>query len=149
MTRARRLGVAVAIAVLAAATAVALLPRQAPAAFPGSNGRIAFHSNRDGGDLEIYSIRPDGSSVRRLTDNSAPDRNPSYSASGHLILFERGSEEGPDVYVMAADGSGQVRLARRGADPVWSPDGRRIAFRSGRDGNAEIYVMDADGTRVR
>jgi Tol biopolymer transport system component len=148
VTRALRLKAVVAIAALAASTAVVLLPRQAPAAFPGSNGRIAFHSNRDG-NLEIYSMRADGTSVRRLTDNRVPDRNPSYSASGHLILFERGSEEGPDVYVMAADGSGQVRIARRAAEPAWSPDGTQIAFRSSRDGNAEIYVMDADGTGVR
>ena len=126
---------------------VSLTPSQAPAGFPGENGRLAFHSDRDG-DLDIYSIRADGTSVRQLTDNPAPDRHPSYSASGHLVLFERGSEEGPDLYVMAADGSSETRVARRAADPVWSPDGRRIAFRSSRDGNPEIYVMDADGSSV-
>jgi Tol biopolymer transport system component len=148
VTRASRFSAGAALAALAAATAVVLAPREAPAAFPGENGRIAFQSNRDG-NLEIYTMRADGTSVRRLTDNSVPDRNPSYAASGHLIAFERGSEEGPDLFVMGAGGGGQVRIARQGGQPAWSPDGRRIAFRSGRDGNPEIYVMDADGTDVR
>jgi Tol biopolymer transport system component len=148
VTRASRLKATIALGALGAAAVIALAPRPAPAAFPGENGRIAFHSTRDG-NLEIYSMRADGSGVTRLTRNSAPDRNPSYSASGHLILFERGSEEGPDTYVMAADGSGQTRIARRAAEPSWSPDGRRVTFRSSRDGNPEIYVMNADGTGVK
>ncbi|HEX2233666.1 MAG TPA: LpqB family beta-propeller domain-containing protein [Thermoleophilaceae bacterium] len=148
MTRPSRLKAGVAVVAAGAAAAVAIAPWQAPAAFPGANGRIAFQTSRDG-NLEIYSMRQDGSSVRRLTDNDVADRNPSYAASGHLIAFERGSEEGPDIYLMAADGSGRTRIARQGGQPAWSPDGRRIAFRSGRDGNAEIYVMDADGTDVR
>ena len=50
---------------------------------------------------------------------------------------------------MNADGSGQRRLTRRGAQPGWSPDGRTIAFMSKRDGQAEIYVMNADGSEQR
>lgn len=54
-----------------------------------------------------------------------------------------------EIYVMNADGSGQMRLTNNSARerwPVWSPDGKKIAFESDRDGNWEIYVMNADGT---
>ena len=54
-----------------------------------------------------------------------------------------------DIYVMNADGTGQVRLTNNPAgdwSPSWSPDGQRITFVSNRDSNWEIYVMNADGT---
>jgi hypothetical protein len=39
----------------------------AGAGFPGSNGNIAFASDRDG-NFEVYSMNPDGSGQTRLTD---------------------------------------------------------------------------------
>ena len=60
------------------------------------------------------------------------------------------SDRGKDIeiYVMHADGSGQVNLTNnRAADqlPAWSPDGGHISFQSFRDGDGQIYVMEADG----
>ncbi len=55
-----------------------------------------------------------------------------------------------DIYVMNADGSGQMRLTSDAADdsaPSWSPDGSRIVFQSFRNGNFyQVYVMNADGS---
>ena len=41
------------------------------AACPGANGRIAFVSNRDGGDEDIWTMNPDGSHPINLTPRSA------------------------------------------------------------------------------
>jgi uncharacterized repeat protein (TIGR01451 family) len=65
------------------------------------------------------------------------------------IAFTSFRDGNPEIYTMAADGSGQARLTSNLApdtEPSWSPDGQRIAFVSNRDGNAEIYVMAADGS---
>ncbi len=56
-----------------------------------------------------------------------------------------------EIYVMNADGSGQMRLTRdpeEDLSPSWSPDGTQIAFQSNRDGNPDIYVMNADGIGI-
>ena len=67
---------------------------------------------------------------------------PETNATG-TIAFERAGE----VWLMAADGSGQRRLTR-GSLPDWSPDGRRIAFSADRPYyRSEILVVDADGRR--
>jgi dipeptidyl aminopeptidase/acylaminoacyl peptidase len=68
-----------------------------------------------------------------------------------LIAFETSRHGSPDIYVKAADGTGELRLTsspKAELDPAWSPDGRRIAY-SGDDtdeGHQNIWVMNADGT---
>jgi Tol biopolymer transport system component len=69
---------------------------------------------------------------------------PEWSPNGRKITFVR--KDG--IYVMNADGSGQVRLTSRGDEPVWSPDGHQIAFTiwSGPPELAGIWIMNADGS---
>jgi metallo-beta-lactamase class B len=109
--------------------------------------RIAFYSDRDG-NFEIYSIRPDGSDLRRLTFDPAPDQTPAWAPDGHRLAFSSKRTGNGDIYVMDADGGNLRRItAGPGEDsqPAWSPDGTRIAFSSLRDGNRDIYVVDEDG----
>ena len=114
-----------------------------------SDSRIVFSSDRDG-DFEIYSTLPDGSDLKRLSNNSGYDDMPAWSPDGKKIAFVSDRHGNPEIYVMNADGSRARRLTEdNGPDnalPAWSPDGARIAYSSGRDGNREIYVMDADGS---
>src|SRR5207248_8779821 len=79
------------------------------------------------------------------SDSTAPSGRP---AAGQ-IAFTSGRDGNDEIYVMNADGSGQVNITNNPAEdtyPVWSPDGSKIAFYSNRDGNGEIYVMNADGS---
>jgi hypothetical protein len=72
-------------------------------------------------------------------------------ASLAKIAFYSDRDGNHEIYVMNADGSGQINLTDNPADdlgPAWPPDGSRIAFHSERDGNPEIYVMNADGSDV-
>ena len=125
-----------------------------------AQARIAFGSNRDGNG-EIYVMAADGGNLRRLTNNSDGDWNPSWSPDGKRIVFTS-KRDGhfmhgiptDEIYVMDANGRNQQNLTNNPSyetSPSWSPDGKRIAFDSNRDGrfNFEIYVMDADGGNVQ
>jgi len=146
----RALSLALAIGVAGSA----LFAGNAAAAFPGSNGRIAFVSDRDApgaNGREIYTAAADGSDPLRLTDNSVPDTDPAYSPDGTKIAFVRAN----DIWVMNADGSAAVAITGpEGPDsqPAWSPDGSRIVYVSnqntpgGYTTGFELFVRNADGS---
>ena len=121
-----------------------------PAWSPDSS-RIAFD---DHGVGEIWSIAADGSAAKRLALASGGAR---WSPDGTSIVFFSwrdfpGQEQRNELYIMAADGSNQVRLTDNDSEdvePTWSPDGTQIAFTSSRDGNPDIYVVAADGSDER
>jgi TolB protein len=131
--------------------AVGIVP-SAHGAFPGANGRIAFSTDRDG-NLEIYSMNPDGSDQRRLTYDPSFDLWPAWSPDGTRIAFIRsksqGQNGGGDLWVMNADSTAAHQLTNEGdinLHPSWSPDGQKIVFESGRNGAEKLYVINADGS---
>lgn len=74
-------------------------------------------------------------------------------AGSPRIAFASNRDGNVQIYLMNADGSGQVRLTNGGANddaPRWSPGGAKILFQSDRDdpanGTNDVYVMNADGT---
>jgi Tol biopolymer transport system component len=110
---------------------------------------IAFQSNRDG-DYDIWIMRPDGSSVQKLTNNRANDNSPAWLKNEGAIIFESDRTGSMEIYSMAPDGSQQTRLTHNrtyDGNPAWSARG--IVFESNRDGNLEIWVMDRDGSNVQ
>jgi Tol biopolymer transport system component len=120
----------------------------APAAFPGTNGKIAFESIRDG-NVEIFVMNADGTGQTNLTNNPAADDDPGFSPDGTKIAFVSTRDGNREIYVINADGTNPTRLTNDPADdiqPGFSPDGTKIAFASNRAGNRDIYVMNVDGT---
>lgn len=84
---------------------------------------IDFTSFR-GGDFEIYTIRPDGSGVRRLTQTGGNDAHGIWSPDGEWIVFSSsrlgwkdealvgysGPQPYGELFAMHADGSGVRQL---------------------------------------
>jgi Tol biopolymer transport system component len=116
--------------------------------FPGANGKIAFHTNRDGNE-EIYSMDPNGSNQTNLTNNPAYDVSASWSPDGSKIAFVSDRDGNYEIYTMNANGSGQTRITTNTVNdvqPSWSADGSKIAFTSDRSGDFEIWSVDANGS---
>jgi Tol biopolymer transport system component len=138
------------VLVLAVVAAVVTLAgiRPAGAVFPGTNGKIAFQSNRDVASGEIYTITPGGTAKRITVSNGSSD--PAYSPDGSRIAFISGNQ----IFVMNADGSGRRQVTTTPTakmEPTWSSDGSRIAYVSNSfdvDGQTdlEIWAINADGT---
>jgi TolB protein len=112
---------------------------------------LAFDSDRSG-NMDIYKMKVDGTGLQQLTNNSADDFRPSWSADGREIAFHSWRSGNRDSYVIAADGSGERVIASGPAHEfggTWSPDGSQIAFESDRTGQIEIYVVPARGGEPR
>ena len=108
---------------------------------------LAFVGTRHG-NPEIYLCEPDGSGIRRLTNDPAMDEWPTWSPDGRQLAFHSNREGSWGIYVMDVDDKKVRRLSAPNSHdtyPRWRPDGKHIAFVSRRDGNDEIYVMDTDG----
>jgi TolB protein len=74
--------------------------------------------------------------------------DPDPSPDGARIVFIRIVEGREQLFVMRADGKGEVQITRDAADhedPAWSPDGRRIAFILIADGHKIVTLIDPDG----
>jgi len=112
--------------------------------------RIAFDAADPFEDLQVYVMDRDGLASPTALTSGAPNGDPVWSPDGSQIAFTSLRDGDREIYVMAADGSGQINLTNSpGSDDymaAWSPDGSKIAFLSERDGNPEIYVMAADGS---
>jgi len=86
--------------------------------------RTVSTSNRHHGNL--YTIRPDGTGLRKLTSYPAPKTviNGSFSPDGKWIAFSRFSDSPyPAVYVMRANGTDVRRVTRSTGiyDVDWGP----------------------------
>ena len=102
----------------------------------------------DPGDLYALDLASGG--LRRLTTDPRLDGSPAWMPDGKRLLFGRlvsGSDPANgnvDVFLIAADGTGEQRLTDHPSNDVTprsSPDGTSVVFTSERDGNPEIYLL--------
>ena len=94
--------------------------------------------------------------LTRLTDNDIDDTSPTFSPDGGRIAFLRETgDDGYDLYLMAANGTGVERVRTTGdLDPGgldWHPDGQTVAVvRRDADFDTDLWAVElAGGTMTR
>jgi TolB protein len=117
---------------------------------PSFHGTMAYSSNRDTPNYQIYSATgPGGQGLTRLTVTSGTDTYARWSPDGSRIAFTSNRDGNYEIYVMNSNGSNVHNVSNNPATdqfPSWSPDGQSLVFMSDRDGNQEIYSMLQDGS---
>lgn len=114
---------------------------------PSAGGRITFAAFRHG-QWDIYSVAPDGSDLRQLTDDSFEETDPAYAPDGTKIAFASRRENNWDVYVLDLLSGQLTRLTdspHYDGAPTWGPDGQTLAYESYRGGNLDIWLIDIGG----
>lgn len=107
--------------------------------------RIVLTRSLEGGNTEIFTVRVDGSGLRRLTHASGIDTNPAWSPSGREIAFTSSRSGTPQIYLMDAEGANLRRLSFEGDyndGAAWHLDGDRIAYASRRQGVFQIALTE-------
>jgi len=118
---------------------------------------------------DVFSARPDGSDLRRLTQNDGYDAEATVSPDGRQIVFTSLRDGDLNIFVMDPDGGNVRQLTDEvGYDggPFFSADGTKIVYRAHhptdpaeiaeyrallaegliRPERVELFVMDADGS---
>ncbi|OGC79073.1 MAG: hypothetical protein A2145_06530 [candidate division Zixibacteria bacterium RBG_16_40_9] len=118
---------------------------------------------------EIFSAKPDGSDLKRLTNTDGYDAECVFSPDGKKILFTSDRDRDLELYEIDAEGKNVKRLTfSPGYDggSFYSPDGKLICFRAQvisdsaqlqdyqnllkqgliRPSKLEIFIMKADGS---
>jgi Tol biopolymer transport system component len=119
---------------------------------PRSNGSIVFTREQSGGGCDLFTIEPDGTSDRPLTDTASTcETGPAVAPGGSIVAV---SLDLDDVALIDLATSALRPLTddpnMLDGSPAWSPDASRIAFFRGPPlGPSHIYVINADGTNLR
>ena len=132
----------------------------APTVAP-SGKRLTFERfDNKRGKHAIFTVRLDGTGLKRVTPWRIDAAQPDWSPTGPWIAFrtQAQSETKGNIALVHPDGTGLRRITHAHGKRKWlrcsfSPNGKKIAAGrvpgSGEAGNADVYIMKIDGSDRR
>ncbi|MCA9797256.1 MAG: PD40 domain-containing protein [Candidatus Eremiobacteraeota bacterium] len=101
---------------------------------------------------KIYSVRPDGLEVRRLTGRRhGPEWEPELHGPTGRVVFRSRIDGNDEIFSVDSRGRQERRLTdhpARDLQPSWSPDGSRVVFATDRWGAFELAALDLENSRL-
>ena len=130
--------------------ALAIAPSSHAGTFPGASGRIAYVQNVNG-TSQVFTMGPNGTDRRQVTNEAAGAANPDWSADGRSLAFDVG---GARIAITDPNGGGERLLdaSANMVDPSWAPGGRTLATSGvdytpqGQIEDTSVYTLDAGGS---
>jgi Tol biopolymer transport system component len=124
--------------------------RDREVAWSPDGSRIAFYSNRDG-VYQVWTIRPDGSDLKRVT-TGATALFPAWAPDGQRLAVYDGADGTASIVHLDGEGVEARReqlllphLATGLYSPTsWSPDGRRILLTWHGDDEATVLAYEVE-----
>jgi Tol biopolymer transport system component len=99
--------------------------------------QVAFHSNGEGGNGDIFVVPAEGGRPRNLTSHPSIDTFPSFSRDGRSIYFSSTRSGRPMIWkIPIAGGSATQVTAGPGMMAIESVDGTHIYYTDGASTNA-------------
>jgi TolB protein len=138
------------------------------------SGRIVYTSMASG-DLDLWTMKPDGSDKKQLTKSDGYDGGPVFSRDGKQVVWRANHPQTPEteqryhdllkenltspmkmeLFVSNGEGKNTKQITNFGCAsfaPTFTPDGKKILFASNKhncDGRKfELYLVNTDGTNL-
>jgi WD40 repeat protein len=119
--------------------------------------RLAFAAMTGGSNLDIYTMKANGSELKRLTSNAARDEGVAWTPDGTRIAFlsNRHNVHEQDIYLVDVGTEAETRLTAMSGyyqSVAWSPDNSKLAYIRAIGGGTgdEVFLLDiASGTSTQ
>ncbi len=109
--------------------------------------------------LQLYRVKEDGSSRRRITDGKYDCMMPAWSPNGKQVVYVRHSKEGLSLWLCDPDGKTHKPLTQSGNNrvPSWLPDSKHVVWMASRPDsgaedpavNSQIRIMNTETMESR
>jgi hypothetical protein len=132
-----------------------ILPAGTRAAEPAvspDGSRIAFAGTAADGSVDVWTVRIDGTDLRRLTKDGFRADQPAWSPDGSQLAFRSFRRGIPEIWVMNGDGTDPRPLLanptmipeEENHHPAWLPDGKSLVFSRGFGVELALQVARVD-----
>jgi len=84
----------------------------------GEHAEWVTYAGRAGGGFDIFAVNVKSGAVKRLSQGSGRNQDPSYSPDGRLVAW---SSSRGGIVVANEDGNNQIEVVKAGSTPDWGP----------------------------
>lgn len=119
----------------------------------GPAGLLVFHKEGGAfGDGQMFTMRPDGTDLRKITRGPTSSVNADWSPDGKTLAFSHYLTDSALVSLMNADGSDVRAVTPEGFQdsPSFTPDGSSLVYTRDLSPSADgLWMIQVDGTGLR